>query len=107
MESQEKFYKIYELKKIKNVCKYYFIGAFKHEDFARDFRLNTIDLDLIFNKNIATIIIKHGEISKSDIKDLEIKGVRTGDKESLEEIVRLVKKFKQETKENGIPTNLR
>ena len=55
MESQEKFYKIYELKKIKNVSKYYFIGAFKHEYIARDFRLNTIDLDLLFNKNIVTI----------------------------------------------------
>jgi len=94
----EKLYKIYQLKKIKNISKYYFIGAFKHEDFANEFRLNNIDLDALLNKNIATIIIKYEEISKEDIKDLEVKGLRTGDKEGLEAIVRLVKKFNEKSK---------
>lgn len=94
------YYKIYELKTIKNSSKYYFIGAFKNEAAAKDFRLMNIDIEELLLKNIATVTIKYGKILKEDIMDLKINGLKAADKEGIDEITNLFEKYTKKQEEN-------
>ena len=96
MENKEKFYKIYELYNLfgkKNV-KPIFYGAYKDYNLAHWFELSNWDLE----KGKGNVKIEYGAITENDIKDLEKNGLKTGDKEGIEEVIRLIKKFNEKSK---------
>lgn len=92
-----KFYKIYEIldnvEQELNCYPTYFVGAFSKKESAEE----TCEYIDIADSNSTSI--EFGEITESDIKDLNEFGLQGFDEEGLKEIGRLMKKYKQNKKE--------